>query len=291
MDAVSLGDGEGHMVEIYLHGATVTSWKHSGREQIFVSSKAVWNGVKAIRGGIPVVFPQFGQPNQAMAQHGFARSSTWRLQKILSEDSKASALFILEASESTLSVWPHNFILEYTVSISRDGLQCSLKATNSGDAPFDCHTLLHTYFAIPHINEVCFSGFNGLSFADKTRNNDTFTDTEELRTIDGECDRVYAHSPSHPVPDVQIRSKSSNAVLMTVSKQAGIEAPDGTVAPVGVDCVLWNPWIEKATALADMDDDGYERFVCVEPGTVSQWVTVQPGNSLVLSQSLVPASA
>jgi D-hexose-6-phosphate mutarotase len=27
----------------------------------------------AIRGGIPVVFPQFGQPDAAMAQHGFAR--------------------------------------------------------------------------------------------------------------------------------------------------------------------------------------------------------------------------
>ena len=39
-------------VEIYLFGATVTSWTTSdGVENIFVSSLAQFNGIKAIRGG------------------------------------------------------------------------------------------------------------------------------------------------------------------------------------------------------------------------------------------------
>lgn len=48
----------GESVQVYLYGATVASWKLAdGEEQLFVSSKAILNGSKAIRGGIPVVFP------------------------------------------------------------------------------------------------------------------------------------------------------------------------------------------------------------------------------------------
>lgn len=41
---------------IYLHGATITSWKVNGKELLFLSSKAVLDGSKPIRGGIPIVF-------------------------------------------------------------------------------------------------------------------------------------------------------------------------------------------------------------------------------------------
>ena len=47
----------GDSVEILLHGATVTSWKTKGQENLWLSDKAVVDGSKAVRGGIPVVFP------------------------------------------------------------------------------------------------------------------------------------------------------------------------------------------------------------------------------------------
>lgn len=48
----------GESVTVHLFGATVISWKlANGAEQLFVSSKATLDGSKAIRGGIPVVFP------------------------------------------------------------------------------------------------------------------------------------------------------------------------------------------------------------------------------------------
>lgn len=48
----------GESVTVHLFGATVISWKlANGAEQLFVSSKAILDGSKAIRGGIPVVFP------------------------------------------------------------------------------------------------------------------------------------------------------------------------------------------------------------------------------------------
>ena len=62
------------------YGATVVSWKVQGQENLFVSSQAVLDGSKAIRGGIPVCFPSFG-PWEFGAQHGFARTSNnWKVE-------------------------------------------------------------------------------------------------------------------------------------------------------------------------------------------------------------------
>lgn len=49
----------GESVTVYLYGATVTSWKANGEEQLFLSEKAHLDGSKPIRGGIPLVFPVF----------------------------------------------------------------------------------------------------------------------------------------------------------------------------------------------------------------------------------------
>lgn len=48
----------GEKVEVLLFGATVISWKSAnGEENLFLSSKAHLDGSKAVRGGIPLVFP------------------------------------------------------------------------------------------------------------------------------------------------------------------------------------------------------------------------------------------
>lgn len=48
----------GESVEVLLYGATVVSWKSAnGKENLFLSDKAYLDGSKAVRGGIPVVFP------------------------------------------------------------------------------------------------------------------------------------------------------------------------------------------------------------------------------------------
>lgn len=48
----------GESVEVLLYGATVISWKDaSGDEKLWLSEAAKLDGSKAVRGGIPVVFP------------------------------------------------------------------------------------------------------------------------------------------------------------------------------------------------------------------------------------------
>ncbi len=48
----------GESVQILLYGATVISWKDgAGDEKLWLSESAKLDGSKAVRGGIPIVFP------------------------------------------------------------------------------------------------------------------------------------------------------------------------------------------------------------------------------------------
>ena len=77
-------------------GAHVLSWKCKGEERLFLSKKAVMDGSKAIRGGIPLVFPQFGQPSKSLPSHGFARISMWDVLEKKESDSKSTVVFVLK---------------------------------------------------------------------------------------------------------------------------------------------------------------------------------------------------
>lgn len=60
-DIVRATHSSGSSVDIHRHGATVTSFRTAaGKEMLFVSNSAVFDRVKPIRGGIPLIFPQFG---------------------------------------------------------------------------------------------------------------------------------------------------------------------------------------------------------------------------------------
>ena len=67
---------------IDLFGATLLSWKVNeyGGEQMFVSKLSYFDNIQAIRGGIPIVFPQFAL-NGKMPLHGFARVLPWKIKE------------------------------------------------------------------------------------------------------------------------------------------------------------------------------------------------------------------
>ena len=53
----------GESVEVLLFGATVVSWKDAaGRERLWLSDASKLDGSKAVRGGIPLVFPVSSDP-------------------------------------------------------------------------------------------------------------------------------------------------------------------------------------------------------------------------------------
>lgn len=295
MDKVVLakGDGSESRVEIYLFGATVTSWVSSSVERLFVGEKAVWNGEKAIRGGIPVVFPQFGQPDTTLAQHGFARTSFWDWSCSCGESDSGKVVFTLTDSVATQRVWPHAFKLFFTVELTSTSLRCHLLVRNpEGNAgSFPCQALLHTYVRLPHdISDLRVQGFQGHRYVDKMAAGEVRDEISELVTVDCETDRIYLSSSTAEIPDLTLLSKGSP--FMTVAKKAAIsELEDGkSCQPLAADVVLWNAWVDKSAALPDLGSGAYKSYVCVEPGVVSDRVEVPSGAALSLETTLTVLS-
>lgn len=277
---ISSVDGK-HSCQIYLYGATITSWINRGKEKLFLSKTAVLNKTKAIRGGIPVVFPVFGQ-SDVMPQHGFARISDWELLFSESSADDVTAILTLRPNEATLKSWPHHFQLQYKLQLSMSSLKCVLSMKNVDSKPFSCHSLLHTYLCIPDVHKLTIEGYQDNNYIDKLKDNGTFSQIDNPIQIVGEIDRIYVNSTSN----IKLSLLSSIDAFLEVEKKAHLETEAGEV-PVDVDCVLWNPWIEKSKTLADLDNEGYLNFVCVEPGTVCKFVEVLPGCTLHLTQTLV----
>jgi glucose-6-phosphate 1-epimerase len=193
----------------------------------------------------------------------------------------------LSPNESTRALWSYDFQLEYTVSLTANSLKVDLKATNKHTDAFKCHTLFHTYFRIPSIVSARVTGYAGIPYIDKMRNCEVFVEDQAVIEIDREVDRVYMEKDT-PMGDISIykdpASLEAAKPVLTVKKYSAILDESGAkVADVPTDCVLWNPWIAKASSMPDLGGDAYPYFVCVEPGTVQDWVEVPAGKSLVLT--------
>ena len=86
---VVLVENDAATLEVYLHGAHITSYipKATGKDLLWMSKDAIFERDKPIRGGIPICWPWFGQPNTkenpgANIQHGFARAADWSLKEV-----------------------------------------------------------------------------------------------------------------------------------------------------------------------------------------------------------------
>ncbi|ORX68322.1 aldose 1-epimerase, partial [Linderina pennispora] len=262
---VVLSGPEGSSCEVYLFGATVTSWKSQGKERLYVSSLAKLDGTKAVRGGIPLVFPQFGPG--ALPQHGFARNTTWELVDSNDHGASAVARFRLTDSEQTrLSKWPYKFSIIYTVDLTATTLSTILQFANTDEKPFEFTSLLHTYFGVPHISDAVVEGLKGVEYADKVLGTES-VEERDLVSIDRNEDRVYRDVPG----DVCVRYGGDAVRLKRFNFK---------------DIVLWNPWAELAKGMGDFADAEYVNMVCVEAGTVASAIKLAPGETASYGQLL-----
>ncbi|KAJ5532464.1 hypothetical protein N7494_009016 [Penicillium frequentans] len=271
----------GESVAIHLYGATVTSWKANGQEQLFLSEKAHLDGSKPIRGGIPLVFPVFGPPPQnhvtsPLPQHGFARNSNWEyLGKSSAEaaDNQGDQAVKLDfglshtmLSEEFRKAWPYEFGLVYSVTLTKTSLQTQLQVRNEGTQNFEFQVLMHTYLNIADISAIRVKNLESKTYIDKTREATSHTETSPALAITGETDRVYQNlDPSVPII---VSSAADDQPLFSITREAL------------ADVVVWNPWIEKAKGMADFGpDEAYKNMICVEAGSVSGWQTIEAGDS------------
>lgn len=272
LELVEVCRDENNKAVVNLHGATLQSWIHEGVEMIFVSKNAVFNNKKAVRGGIPVVFPCFGAWELG-PQHGFARISKWTHTSGPSKDSNGdvSATFTLTDSEDTRKMWNGNkFEVQYTVTVKGDSLTTDFAVKNlneSGDFEFTC--LLHTYFSVPDISKTTVSGLGGLAYTDKTDQGLVKQETSDPKTVSGFTDSVYIKATKDHI----ITNVAGGKTICL--KKSNFQ-----------DTVVWNPWAEKAKAMSDFGDDEYLHMLCVEAGHVSSPCKLPAGERFVASQTL-----
>lgn len=254
-------------VEVVLHGATVTSWKCKGSEVLFLSKQAVFDGKKAIRGGIPVVFPNFG-PWNIGPQHGFARIEKWKVHRSPYEDDNGNivAVLLLEDNETLRKVWDYKFKVLYTLTLKDNEFSMALQVENTGDKPLEFTTLLHTYFQVNSIDTLKIQGLKGCCYSDKVKGGEHEENCEYVQ-ISRNVDSVY-------------KSTSDEHTLFTGHHNIRIKKENFP------DTVIWNPWIEKAKKMSDFGDDEYLNMVCVEPGHVVSPCKLQPNETFQAKQVL-----
>ncbi|XP_043715718.1 putative glucose-6-phosphate 1-epimerase [Telopea speciosissima] len=282
IDQVVLRSPRGAYARVSLLGGQVVSWRNDrGEELLFTSSKAIFKPPKAMRGGIPICFPQFGNCG-SLEQQGFARNKIWTIDDnpppLRPSDSKGKSLvdLLLKPSEEDLKFWPHSFEFRLRVSLTVDGdLTMISRIRNIDGKPFSFPFAYHTYFSVSDISEVRIEGLETLDYLDNLCQRERFTEQGDAITFESEVDRVYLSSPN------------LIAVLDHEKKQTFVIRKEGLP-----DVVVWNPWEKKSKAMVDFGDEEYKQMLCVDGAVIEKPITLKPGEEWTgrLELSVVPSS-
>lgn len=285
MEKISLQSKDGARADIYIQGAHVSSWvPANGQEQLFLSKASHYQSGVAIRGGVPIIFPQFAQLGN-LPKHGFARTAMWQVQATgHDEDGAAYARFSLNENSDLLRIWPHVFNLEYQVSVTSQALLMELHVLNNGDTPFEFTTALHTYCHVDDMKTTKIHGLGGLQYRDalivnivdsqnskqnkKQNNQQTYLQEQDELIIEQEVDRIYVNA-SETIAIEQTHHR------LEIS-QTGFQ-----------DAVVWNPWVDKAAQLKDLSAQEYQHFICVEAAAIMQAIQLLPQQSWRGSQKIL----
>ncbi|HEY2628494.1 MAG TPA: D-hexose-6-phosphate mutarotase [Usitatibacter sp.] len=264
LKAVRLRSGDGASALVTLQGAQVVSWMASNRrEQLFVSERNSFVPGHPIRGGVPVVFPQFSKRGP-LAQHGFARNNPWTLVNHEARGLEAHARFAFESTPETLRLWPHPFAAELNVRLAAQHLEMELLVRNTGQGALSFTTALHTYLAVSDAAKARLEGLSGMRYEEF---GNAGVDSNPGIPAEGLVDRFYF--------DVPEKTRLVDGDREVVISQRGFR-----------DTVVWNPGRENTAAMADMAPDGYLRMLCVEAAIVQSAVELRPGETWTGAQHL-----
>ena len=266
LDAVRVGTADGAGAVVTCYGAHVVSWVADGQERLFLSELSAMDRRAPIRGGVPVIFPQFATYG-ALPHHGLVRTRDWVLGDRGIDGGAAYATFAIEDSDETRQVWPHAFRCELTVGASELQLQLRLRVDNPGPAPFSFCAALHTYLRVDDIRSARLEGLQGTRYRDRTDADRELVETASSLIVGSEVDRVYMQAPR-------------SLRVLEAARGMRIDA-DGFP-----DVVVWNPWVARSKLLPDLADDAYLNMLCVEAAAVVQPLTLAPGESWRGSQTL-----
>lgn len=249
-------------------GAHVCAWSTpDGVERLFLSETAVFDAKTPIRGGVPVIFPQFG-PTGPLPRHGFARTATWQLGEVQLNDEYATLTWRLTQRDATASQWAYAFSAELTALLSAARLDIELEVENTDAGAFDFGAALHTYLRVHEVEHARLFGLQDLEYIDQADRNARKTEKHEAVFIERETDRIYLGAP----PTLLLREPRRTLAIETLGFP---------------NIVVWNPWESATAQIKDMTRSGFRHMLCVEAAAAHKRIHLAPGEAWVGRQSLI----
>jgi glucose-6-phosphate 1-epimerase len=259
--------------ELYLHGAHLTRWTPRGKRPVlFLSTKSLYTPGKAIRGGVPIIFPWFGDRSDGKPgpAHGFARTSEWAVEETeLLNNGNVEITLQLAPNETSRGLGYASFLVRSRVTIG-SSLKMELETRNEASEPFTYEEALHSYFAVGDVHQASVSGLEGTTFIDKT---------------DGFKRKVLGNQPlqiAKETDEVHLNTQATCVIHDPVWQRRIIIEKSGSDSTV-----VWNPWIDKTKGMSDMDPDGWQGMLCVETSNAADnAVHLPPGASHKMTASI-----
>ena len=261
--------------EVALLGGNVLSYRPTGHLPVlFRPAKRDYNRGDSFHGGIPVCWPQFGNRfSKDLPQHGFARKMVFEVRATEYTEEKTEVTLGLRADDETRKLWPHDFDLELTVTVSMK-LNLKLVTKNTGSAPFAFSCGFHPYFLLRARDGATVKGLAGCTYFNGVTGTADERQSGDL-AMDRETDHIFS-LPASPKHEFAILDPGLRRALALVSSG-------------NTKAVVWNPGPEGK--LADFEPDDWRKFVCVEP--VSDWPgggTLGPGEKHELLAAIQSAA-
>lgn len=264
--SLSLNGPDAARIEASAFGAHALSWHCRGHERLYLSPRARLDNGLAIRGGVPVIFPQFGERGDG-PRHGFARTCAW--EPVPSDASAPDRLdFRLRDNQQTRAHWPHRFEAELSLQPSANRLRIALTIRNADSAGFEFTAALHTYLRVADIAGTLIHGLEDRAYFDSARGGQPVQASDGPVRFEGEIDRIYAG------PGRALRVTDGEQLLRLESEGFS-------------DTVVWNPGAELAAGMSDLGAGEHRYFVCVEAAQVLQPVRLEPGQHWTGAQTLI----
>lgn len=263
---VRLRHSSGATCDVSVYAAHVLSWcLPNAGEQLFTSSKAILGTPgTAIRGGVPICWPQFGTFETAKdapkLKHGFVRQSgSWQVCDVCED----AVSLRLTPDAAMKEKWPAEFEFVYTVSLGAKSMCLKMEVANRGEELLEFTGCLHTYFSCQSCTDVSVEGLKGekvdVGIGEVFRGAET--EKREQVTFDGKSEAQLLYGGA------------ADAVVIRDGGRARLRLTKMNMP----DWVVWNIGDDNAHTLKDLGEGEQRRYVCVEPGFASAPQRVAPG--------------
>lgn len=252
-----VAEAPGVRISARARGAHLMSWTTHGVQRLWMSPLSDPGQPDALRGGVPVLFPQFAAFGD-LPKHGFARTSDWREVPAPTTPGRAALAFELADSEATRALWPPAFHARLDISASPQDLVMVMTIANRGHDVARFTGGLHTYLAVSDPGA-------------------TITGLEGCRAWDGVSTRSphFSEEITGPLRALDTQDRVMTGAVAPVVLHDAVLGEVHVAAQGFSNRVVWNPG--PGHALPDVAAGDEAHFVCIEPTAVVPVILVPGG--------------